>query len=121
RQAVTNGRSLTFVGTLMNGPANVESRPFPQRHEGHRGYTMDTACSDTGISGQLVDQAIAGQKPQIILLMIGTNDINRSVDVANAPVRLGKLIDEIVADAPGALVVVSTIIPINDSAGNTRV
>ena len=53
--------------------------------------------------------------------MIGTNDINRSVDVANAPTRLGKLIDEIVADAPAALVVVSTIIPINDNAGNSRV
>ena len=32
--------------------------------------------------------------------MIGTNDINDNIDVTNAPTRLGKLIDEIITDAP---------------------
>ena len=52
---------------------------------------------------------------------IGTNDVNRSVDLANAPTRLGKLLDEIVTDAPSALVVVTTIIPIADNAINPQV
>ena len=39
--------------------------------------------------------------------MIGTNDLNDNIDIANAPTRLGKLIDEIITDAPAALVVVS--------------
>jgi lysophospholipase L1-like esterase len=121
RQAVTNAKGLTFVGTLMNGPSTVANKTFPQRHEGHRGYTIDTGGSNSGISGQIVDQALASQPPKIVLLMIGTNDVNRNVDVANAPTRLGKLIDEIITDAPTALVVVSTLVPIADSAINPRV
>jgi lysophospholipase L1-like esterase len=50
--------------------------------------------------------------------MIGTNDMHYSIDVKNAPTRLGQLIDQIVADAPSALLVVTTIIPAN-GAQNT--
>jgi hypothetical protein len=41
RQSVMNGKNITFVGTLMNGPTTVQSRTFPMRHEGHGGYTID--------------------------------------------------------------------------------
>jgi hypothetical protein len=44
--------------------------------------------------------------------VIGTNDVNGNVDVANAPNRFGKLSDDITTRAPSALVVVATIIPI---------
>lgn len=119
RQAVTNGKNLTFVGSLMNGPTTVASRTFPMRHEGHGGYTI-SGGGNGGIAGTITDNAISTYHPNVVLLMIGTNDINDNIDIANAPSRLGKLIDEIITDAPTALVVVSTIIPISAPNGDQR-
>ena len=59
--------------------------------------------------------------PNIVLLMIGTNDINGNINTSSAPTRLGQLIDEIISDAPNALVVVASIIPIRDDGSNARV
>ena len=113
-QAVLAGKNITFVGSLTsaNAPSTVQNRTFPKKHEGHDGYTIDTGTGTSGISGSITDQAIANYHPSIVLLMIGTNDVNGNIDVANAPTRLGKLIDEITTDSPSALVVVASIIPI---------
>ena len=121
RQSVLNSKNLTFVGSLTNGPDTVQSRTFPQHHEGHGGYAIDTLGGKNGISGQITDQALSNYHPNIVLLKIGTNDINGNIDVANAPTRLGKLIDEITTNAPSALLVVSSIIPTADSNTNQRV
>jgi lysophospholipase L1-like esterase len=111
-QAVLNNKSLTFVGSLQNGPSTVQNKAFPKDHEGHDGYTIDSGTGHSGISGSITDQAIANYHPNIVLLMIGTNDINGNIDVASAPNRLGNLVDDITTRAPSALVVVATIIPI---------
>jgi lysophospholipase L1-like esterase len=51
-------------------------------------------------------------KPDIVLLMIGTNDIIGNRDLANAPARLGSLVDVVCADLPpGAKLYVGTIVP----------
>ena len=121
RQSVSNSKNLTFVGSLTNGPATVQNRTFPQHHEGHGGYTIDTLGGKNGISGQLTDSALSNYHPNIVLLKIGTNDINSNIDVVNAPTRLGKLIDEITTNAPSALLVVSSIIPTADNSTNQRV
>jgi lysophospholipase L1-like esterase len=120
RQAVLGGKNLTFVGSLTNGPTTVANQTFPRRHEGHGGFTI--AGGGVGaIAGLITDSAISSYHPTIVLLMIGTNDVNGNINVASAPTRLGQLIDEIIADAPSALVVVATIIPIADSNTNQRV
>jgi lysophospholipase L1-like esterase len=111
RQAVTNRKNLTFVGTLMNGSTTVANQTFPKRHDGHGGYTI-AGGGNGPIAGTVTDTALSMFHPNIVLLMIGTNDINMNIDVANAPTRLGQLIDEIITGAPAALVVVATIIPI---------
>jgi len=115
-------KALTFVGSATdpNGPATLDGKPFPRNHEGHPGFTIDDSSTTSGIA-PLVDQSIATNHPQIILLMIGTNDVNRNVDVANAPARLGALIDRMLSDAANALVVVSTIPPTMDDNANTAV
>ena len=64
------------------------------------------------LAGSVTDTAISTYHPHIVLLMIGTNDINGNINVSSAPTRLGQLIDEIITDAPAALVVVASIIPI---------
>ena len=124
RRTLAAGQHITFVGRNVNGPATVmdgpTTTPFPQRHEGYSGYTIDPGGGRQGIS-PLTDAAISTFPPQIILLQIGTNDIDLNLDVANAPTRLGALLDRITTDAPDALLVVAKITPLNYDAGNTRV
>ncbi len=117
-QAVLAGKNITFVGsqTSANAPGTVQNRAFPKNHEGHDGYTIDGGSGSSGIAGTITDQAMSKYHPNIVLLMIGTNDVNGNIDTANAPTRLGNLIDEITTDAPTALVVVASIIPI--ASGN---
>jgi lysophospholipase L1-like esterase len=120
-QMLTNRQAVTFVGRNSNGPATVDGQPFPRNHEGYTGYTIDNApiVGRLGIS-PLVDGAVAAGSPNIILLMIGTNDIDLSYDVPNAPTKLAALIDRITTDAPGALLAVATIIPTGTDAENVR-
>ena len=96
-------KSITFVGSQKNGPAMVDGQPFPQSHEGHGGYTIE------GIEG-LVVSAIKANKPHIITLMVGTNDIWQQKD-AGAPERFAHLIDLILVQNPNILLVVAQITP----------
>lgn len=122
RQAVRAGKSITFVGTLQNGPTgNIEGQPFPRRHQGHGGFTIDSGPGHNGISGSITNNALDMFHPNIVLLMIGTNDINGNIDVQNAPTRLGNFIDAITSRAPESLVVVATIVPVIQGGTNQRV
>jgi lysophospholipase L1-like esterase len=114
RQALANAKNITFVGSLSNGPSAVDGRPFPTKHEGHGGWRISQ------IAG-IADKVISDSAPHIVLLKIGTNDINGNDEVTNASNRLASLIDQITKDAPAALVVVSAIIPTANDATNQRV
>jgi lysophospholipase L1-like esterase len=113
-QALTNAKNITFVGTLTNGPGTVDGQTFPQKHEGHGGWKISQ------IAG-VIDNAISSSQPHIVLLKIGTNDINGNDNIANAPTRLANLIDQICGDAPNALLVVSAIIPTTNDGTNNNV
>lgn len=105
-----NQKHITYVGRSKNGPAMVDGQPFPQNHEGHSGWTI------AQVDGIVPDPALA-DKPNIILLHIGTNDMYMTP--AGAPDRLGTLIDQIVESQPMALLVVAKIIPL--SSGGSAV
>jgi lysophospholipase L1-like esterase len=113
-QALTNKKNVTFVGTLSNGPGTVDGQTFPQHHEGHGGWKISQ------IAG-VIDNAISSSHPHIVLLKIGTNDINGNDNISNAPTRLANLIDQICKDAPNALLVVSAIIPTTNDGTNNNV
>ncbi len=126
RQSVMDMKKITFVGTQANGPdtvlVNGTMVPFPRKHEGYSGFTIDTnaAAGRTGISSK-VDVAIPASKPDIVLLMIGTNDVNKDIDLPNAPARLGKLLDHITTLMPNGLLVVAKITPTKTDANNIKV
>ena len=111
----------TFVGNSSDGPSMLDGKPFPKNNEGHSGYTIDPApaVNRSGIS-PLVAASLKKNTPHIVTLMIGTNDIGTNNDVANAPTRLGNLIDIITSTSPNALLVVAQITPPGDNAGNGR-
>jgi lysophospholipase L1-like esterase len=119
-RALDAGLNLTFVGSGANGPAMVDGVAFPQEHEGHSGYTIDTGGGREGIT-PLIVQAMTDHTPDIILLMIGTNDVDIQLDLANAPARLGTLIDLIFTTKPDVMLVLAQIVPTTDDTENMRV
>jgi lysophospholipase L1-like esterase len=123
-RAVLANKAITFVGRRPNGPPGgmVQGKVFPPGNEGYSGFTIDDEPTFNRMGIQpLVNAAITMFHPHIILMMIGTNDINVNIDVANAPTRLAALIDQITTAAPSALLVVAQITPTTTDATNTRI
>jgi lysophospholipase L1-like esterase len=107
-KAVMAGQHITFLGSLMNGPTTVAGAPFPKQNEGHSGWKIDQMLP-------LIPSPALQVKPDVILVMIGTNDIAQNDDVVDAPMRLGALIDKLVGAAPDAVIVVATLTPLGSS------
>ena len=108
-------QKVTFVGSAANGPTQVSGQPFPRNHEGHAGWTIDPgynmlSSSYSGIS-KLVPSPALDQNPNIILLMIGTNDLFAR-DTAGMSTRLEALLDKIAQNAPNALIVLAQLTPL---------
>lgn len=102
--------TVDFVGSQFNGPATLGDHD----HEGHSGWRIDQL--DANIVSWL--QATT---PHTVLLHIGTNDVIQNLNLANAPTRLGGLIDKITTTAPTAEVFVATIIPLASASQETAV
>jgi lysophospholipase L1-like esterase len=120
QSALSANRNITFVGSQISGPAMVGGTPFPQNNEGHSGYTIDTGGGRQGIL-PLAPGAINTYKPHIVTLMIGTNDVDIQLDLANAPTRLATLIDAILGADSNLLLVVAQITPTQTDSENVRV
>lgn len=104
RLALENGHDITFTGTQQpNGPDMVGGQPFPRKHEGISGQTIEQ------IDGRIPNPGL-NEMPHIILVHAGTNDMVQGADGAQG--RLGALMDDLIAQAPDALIVVSNIIPL---------
>jgi len=107
-QLCTNaGYSVRFLGTQTNngapGIGNVN-------HEGHSGFRIDEITA--GISGWLesVDD------PDVILLLIGTNDYGQKHDPDQAINRLDELIARIETLRPSARLIVANLLQRTDNA-----
>jgi lysophospholipase L1-like esterase len=122
RSAHAASRSLTFVGSQMNGPTQVDGVAFPRSHEGYSGFTIDDEpqVSRSGISPK-ANGAMSTYKPHIVTLMIGTNDVDVNVELATANNRLGALMDRILAADPNVLLVVAQLTPTRNDDLNARV
>ncbi|MCX5069446.1 ricin-type beta-trefoil lectin domain protein [Micromonospora lupini] len=104
QRLATNRYTVDLVGSQFNGPASLGDHD----HQGHPGWRIDQI--DANIVGWLNTQ-----RPQTVLLHIGTNDILQNYNVSTAPNRLSTLIDKITATVPTAEVFVAQIIPISNS------
>lgn len=90
-------RSVTYIGSQTSG--NMSN---PQ-NEGHPGATISQIAGYANAS--------LPSRPNVILLMAGTNDIAGNIDVTTAPERLGSLIDECTNACPDAVVLVAQLTP----------
>ena len=93
-----DGNNLEYIGRIKHGdmPNN--------ENEGHSGFQIEPI----GLEGK----PNYPERPNVVLLMAGTNDIVFNSDVVNAPKRLGTLIEEIVTACPDAAVLVATLTPL---------
>jgi len=104
------GLDFTFVGSLHNGPAGF----IDNAHEGHSGFRIDQL--QAGVTGWL-DAA----RPDVILLMIGTNDVIQGYDLDHAPDRFASLLESIEEAAPDAAILVASPIPTEDESWNAEI
>ncbi|KYF93814.1 hypothetical protein BE17_25095 [Sorangium cellulosum] len=116
--ALEADRDITFVGSASDySVPMVDGVTFPKNHEGHGGWTIE---GNNGIA-KLVGTSIPNYQPNIITLMIGTNDINGNINLADAPNRLGKLLDSIFMRDPNILVVLAQIVPTRTDGTNNAI
>jgi lysophospholipase L1-like esterase len=118
--ANVNNKALTFVGSHESGPNMVDNKPFPRKQEGHSGWTIDDGGGREGLYPE-IENWIKADVPHIVTLMIGTNDVDLNLDLNNAPMRLGLLLDRIAMHAPNALIVLAQIVPTTNDTTNQRV
>jgi len=106
------GSTFLFVGSQRSGTME------DNYNEGHPGYTI------SGISG--VAHNGLKEKPNIVLLHAGTNDLNNKPPPSNekyadAPTRLGDLIDKVLDFVPDAVVLVAQIINAKEDTTEERI
>jgi lysophospholipase L1-like esterase len=90
------GVRIDFVGSQRSGTS------ADAQHEGHGGWTV----------GQLAARApgwVRVYRPDVVLVMAGTNDVSRRVRVGSAGVRLAGLVRAVRAARPGVRVIVASV------------
>ena len=104
RLAHAAGKSLELVGSQTNGPTTVDGVAWPRTHEGYSGYTI-VRLTRNGLTPNNVKTF----KPNIVLLMIGTNDLSVGEDMPT--LRLANLVDSILSADPSLLLFLTQITP----------
>ncbi|KAF9884548.1 hypothetical protein FE257_001493 [Aspergillus nanangensis] len=99
--------SVDFIGTQHSGDMKDNA------HEGHSGALIDAIADHA--------RDILPKRPNVVLLMAGSNDCNRRKDVDHMPDRLGDLIDEITDACPDAAVIVAQLTPIENDESEAAV
>ncbi len=93
--------NIDFVGPHATGEEG-----FDRDNAGFSGWKI--ADIDSAVDGWLNDA-----QPDVVLLMIGTNDILRDDNISSAPSRLNNLIDNITNTLPNTQLLVASIPPIS--------
>ena len=114
RKAVTAGQHVTFLGSQSNGPNMVDGQTFPKQNEGHSGWKIAQL-------EPLIPSPALSTVPDIVLLMIGTNDIAQRDNLSAAPDRLSKLLDKLKGAAPKALIVLAQITPLSNTGSKEAI
>ncbi|MFE9428020.1 GDSL-type esterase/lipase family protein [Kitasatospora sp. NPDC006697] len=96
--------TVDFVGTMRDGSMS------DSQNEGHSGYSI--ASLQAG-----VDRWLAMDRPDVVLLHIGANDLDHGVQ-AGAGDRATALINQIFADRPGITVIMQGIVPTSPGLNN---
>jgi len=100
------GYDVNFVGTLDDGFAVFAD----SQHEGHGGWTADQIVNGRPDSPTALSDWLIEESPDVILLHIGTNDINESQAPASIVPEVSQILDEIDQYDPNITVILALII-----------
>ena len=91
----------------MGSPASMP-RPW---HEGHGGYQIESVDGGNQLEGPVVDSAMRTYRPDVILLLAGTNNLNfpDTLDPTKTSGMYDRLLAQIFALSPGVGVVASPV------------
>lgn len=111
---VAAGTTVNFVGSSTADASGPLTAAGQTRHDGHSGWFIaDTAAAvdnGRGIFDRVSTWFPAlSDTPDVILLMIGTNDLNQGNLVASAPSRLDSLLTRLETLSPDARIIVASI------------
>jgi lysophospholipase L1-like esterase len=122
---ISKGYSITYVGKQdvainkqYTTPCSDGSIPY---HEGYGSFRTDMTLNGGKAEGQTappIKTSLDKYKPDVVMLMIGTNDILHTFQLDTLPDRLTQIIDTIYASNPKTAVLVASIAPLG---GWTRV
>ena len=96
---------MNLVGSLQSGIPTMD-----RNHEGHGGYAINDITSS-------VATWLQGSIPDVILLLIGINDLGGGATPSEALNRLSQLLDTIHAERPSARLVLATHPPVMPVSG----
>jgi lysophospholipase L1-like esterase len=121
-----NGYAITYVGkqnlpTSKRYPSLVPADGAILWHEGYGSMRTDQILNGGTAEKQTappIATSLANYKPDVVLLMIGTNDILQKYQLDTLQQRLGQIVDAIYAVNPKIIVLVASIAPLG---GWTRV
>lgn len=115
---MARGYTFRFVGSRNYNASTRLTNAGQEWHDGHSAFMIadGTIASSpprnysglydevTGWSNSMVN------KPDVILLLIGINDLNQKYDVAGAPARLDLLITRLFSDNPDIRILISSVL-----------
>jgi lysophospholipase L1-like esterase len=104
KKFVAAGLKVEFVGSQSNGPNSLNNK----YHEGHRGWAIRKIAAS-------VNTWLNISQPDLILLMIGTNDA-RNNSLTTMINQFSALIDQITSQSPRAQLLVASIPPVHPAA-----
>lgn len=102
RKLAADGDKINFVGSMSSGPPTLGDGD----HEGHIGWEIGQ------VAGQ-IQGWIAADQPDIILLHIGSNDLDHGVPASEMTGRLSQLLGNIFAAKPNTYVIISSLVLTN--------
>ncbi|PQE05711.1 FG-GAP repeat domain-containing protein [Rutstroemia sp. NJR-2017a BVV2] len=95
---------VTYIGSQRSGSM------VNNNNEGHPGAVISQIEEFASTSLPL--------RPNIILVLAGTNDVDRNIDLSHSPERLESLLDKLIGACPDAVVLVAKIPEIGDEVKN---
>ncbi|KAJ7159679.1 lipolytic enzyme [Mycena filopes] len=103
-----DGNTVNMVGSQKGGTF------LDPDNEGYPGFIISQVDAK-GVAAMPV------QRPNVVTLLVGTNDALQNVDPAGAPARLTKTIQDVLDAPPLTLVLVSTLPPNANAAANALI
>ncbi|KFY55133.1 hypothetical protein V496_07103 [Pseudogymnoascus sp. VKM F-4515 (FW-2607)] len=108
---VTN--SFQFVGSMTNNPQNCQGNSgWDMHHEGHSGYTA-ISIANNNLQGWL-----ASAKPDVVMFMLGTNDITGGRSTSDIMAAYTKMVQLMRASNASMKIIVDLVIPISYGDGS---